>query len=139
MSKLVALTAGLVWTVACAGQSPPSRAHESSAATQALAPAPQSGDTAFVELQRVSRANSHAIGGGCHFTGPVGPRPPGIPPGAVYEERTVSGDLRTCATVVAIGYRLRMPPLATAGSESRTLSTSINFADSAKPARGKKP
>jgi hypothetical protein len=140
MSKLVALTAALVWSASCTGQSSTSRAHESSAATQVQAVEPRSGDTAFVELRRVARANRHtADGRGCHFEGTAGPLPPGLPQGAVYVERVVSGDPRTCATVVAIGYRLQMPPLDTAGTAGRTLSTSVNFADSANPARRKKP
>jgi len=140
MSKLAAVTVGLAWTAACAGQSPPSLARDSSAARQSQAPVSRSGDTAFVELRREFRANRHtADGKGCHFEGGVGPLPAGLPPGAVYSERTVSGDPVTCATVVAIGYRLQMPPLDTAGSASRTLSRDINFADSAHPARRKQP
>lgn len=140
MSKLVALTAGLVWTASCAVQAPPSPAHESAAARKSLTTAPQAGDTAFVELRREFLANRHtADGKGCHFEGGVSPLPAGLPPGAVYSERTVSGDPVTCATVVAIGYRLQMPPLDTAGSASHTLSRDLNFADSANPARRKKP
>ena len=139
MSKLVAVTAGLVCAVACAGQSPPSRARESAVATQTRAPGPRSGDTAFVELQRVARASSRTTEGGCRFMGSVDPTPPGFPQGAIYQERVVSLDRRTCATVVAIGYRLQMPPLDTAGTAGRTDSTSINFADSAKPGRRKRP
>jgi hypothetical protein len=113
---------------------------ESSAAPHAQPAAPRPGDTAFVELRRVTRANRHtADRRGCHFEGAASPLPPGLPPGAVYSERVVSGDPQTCATVVAIGYRLRMPPLDTAGSASHSLSSSINFGDSAGPVRRRKP
>lgn len=139
MSKLAALTVGLIWTVGCAGQSPRSRAKEPAAATNAASPVPRPVDTAFVELRRVTRANSHTADRGCHFESTAGAIRPHIPDGAVYVERVVSGDPRTCATVVAIGYRLRMPPLDTAGSANRTASTSITFADPAGPARRKKP
>lgn len=140
MFKLLTLAVGFVWTASCAGQSPPSRAQESSAAKRAGAVELALGDTAFVELRRVTRANRHtADGKGCHFEGTASQLPPGLPPGAVYSERVVSGDPRTCATVVAIGYRLKLPPLDTAGTASRTLSSSINFADSANTTHRKKP
>ena len=137
MSNLLALTAGLVCAVACEGQSSPSRARDSAVTTQTRAPGPRSGDTAFVELQRVARTNSRTTDGGCHFTSSVDPKPLGFPKGAIYEQRVVSFDRRTCATVVAIGYRLQMPSPDTAGTAGRSDSTSISFADSASPGRRK--
>lgn len=139
MCKLVALTAGLVWTAACAGQAPPSRGEKAAATTGTVAAAPQPGDTAFVELQRVSRTNRHTVDGGCHYEGTAVGNRPHIPEGAFYVERVVASDPQTCATVIAMGYRLQMPPLDTAGSASRTLSTSIKVPDSTKPTERRKP
>lgn len=132
MSKRIAVAAGLACAVACAGESPPSHARESAAATATRVPGSPSQDTAFFELERVARANRRTTEGGCRFTGGIDdPKSLRLPQGAAYEERVVSLDRRTCATMVARGYRLRVPDLDTAGTAGRKVSTTtVSFPDS---------
>lgn len=95
MGRLTMVTAALVGTAACAGQSsPPSREHEQPAATQTRAAGPGSGDTTFVELQRVERANGRMADGSCHLMDSASPMPAGVPQGAMHEQRVVSIDHR---------------------------------------------
>jgi hypothetical protein len=141
MSRSITVTAALVWAAACARQSSPenAREHERTADANPKAVALHSEDTAFVELRRVEEVGTRSAGGGCRFVGNDSARPPGIPKGAAYEQRYVSIDRRTCASIVLQGYRLKQPPLETRATAESTLSATFDFTDSTKSNRRKQP
>ena len=90
-------------------------------------------DTAFVELRRDTTYGIRTPQGGCIFSGSSA----GLP-GENHETHTLSVD-RMCRSVVAVGYRKRLPArmLDTVGTASMTLSADLDSATIARLRRRK--
>jgi hypothetical protein len=94
-------------------------------------------DTAFVELRRDTIYGMRTPQGGCTFFH-ADSGGPGRMPGVIHETHTLSVD-SMCRSVVAVGYRRRLPARMqdTTGSESMSLSTDLDSAALAKLNRPK--
>jgi hypothetical protein len=92
-------------------------------------------DTAFIELRRDTIYGVRNVQGGCIFFHADSGRP-GEMPGVIHETHTLSVD-RMCRSVIAVGYRKRLPPEDTTGYESISASTDLDSAAIARLRRQK--
>ena len=94
-------------------------------------------DTAFIEVRRDTVYGIRTPQGGCVFSGSHAGLP-GEMPDVIHETHTLSVD-RMCRSVVAVGYRKRLPAWMqdTTGTESMTLSADLDSAAIARLRRRK--